>query len=967
MARRTILTDRQRASLFDLPTDEAQFLKHYILSDEDLAHIRKRRRPENRLGFALQLCALRFPGRLLQPGEFIPESLLAFIGAQLGFTGDELLQYAQRRQTRYQHSSALQKIYGYYVFDGEVRKEFENWLQKAAQQARSNQGMAEMFLDKCRSMNIIIPAISTVERLCADALVFAERHICKTITSRLSGENQLNLQTLLNETEMNGRITRFVWLRQCEPGSNSSAANRLLDRLEIIRSINISTSIIAGLPGHRIAELKRQGERYYADDIRKQPKDRHFAILAVCIIEWEAMLVDAIIETHDRIVGKTYKSAEKISNLQIQSEQEAIGSTLKSFSKIGKHLILANENNERLDDVITDSIGWEHFAGLVDLAARLTQTVSADPLDYITTGHARFRRYTPRFLDLMKINGKSVVKPLLLAIDQLKCLNEVDNRNSAADLSIHFARPKWRKLLKKSKTVDRKLWETAIMFAIKDAFRSGDLWINKSLRYADISTLLLPQTEVAKCGKLAVPLDPNTWLSAKENTLNAALDNISRLAKAGLLPNGAIKNGKIHIKKLEKAIPDGVPEIKLKLSKLMPSIRITEILLQVDAEIGFTDAFTNLRTGVPCKDKVGLMNVLLADGINLGLKKMATASNTNTFWELLRIARWHIQDSAFKQALAILVDAQSKLPMAQVWGKGLTSSSDAQFFHTGGMGSKANLTNAKYSRKAGLKAYTHLSDQYGPFSTELIPSTAHEAPYILNGLVMNETGRKIKEHYTDTGGFTDHVFAMCSILGYRFAPRIRDLPHKRLYAFEPRLVNKTVRPLVAGKIRKSLISRNWPDILRLVASTVSGKIQPSLMLKKLSAYPRQNDLALALREIGRIERSIFMLDWISDTDLQRRTQIGLNKGEAHHALKRAINFNRRGEIHDRTAEGQHYRIAGMNLLAAIIIYWNTKKLGEIVTKLHNEGEKLPIELLKHTSPLGWEHIMLTGEYHWIIP
>jgi TnpA family transposase len=189
---------------------------------------------------------------------------------------------------------------------------------------------------------------------------------------------------------------------------------------------------------------------------------------------------------------------------------------------------------------------------------------------------------------------------------------------------------------------------------------------------------------------------------------------------------------------------------------------------------------------------------------------------------------------------------------------------------------------------------------------------------------MNEAGRRVREQYADTGGFTDHVFAMCAILGFAFAPRIRDLPSKRLYAFDPASAHATIRPLIAGKIRTDLIERNWPDILRLSASAAVGAVAPSNILKKLASYPRQNDLALALREVGRVERSIFMLRWIMDADLQRRAQMGLNKGEAHHALKRAISFNRKGEIRDRTSEGQHYRVAGMNLLAAIIIHWNTQ-------------------------------------------
>jgi hypothetical protein len=121
-----------------------------------------------------------------------------------------------------------------------------------------------------------------------------------------------------------------------------------------------------------------------------------------------------------------------------------------------------------------------------------------------------------------------------------------------------------------------------------------------------------------------------------------------------------------------------------------------------------------------------------------------------------------------------------------------------------------------------------------------------------------------------------------------------------------------------------------------------------------------------LRDDGRIERTLFMINWIMDTGMQRRARVGLNKGESHHALKQAINFYRRGEIRDRTTEGQHYRIAGLNLLAAAIIFWNTLKLGEAVKNRSQTGLPVPPELLAHVSPLGWEHINLIGEYSWPI-
>jgi TnpA family transposase len=223
-----------------------------------------------------------------------------------------------------------------------------------------------------------------------------------------------------------------------------------------------------------------------------------------------------------------------------------------------------------------------------------------------------------------------------------------------------------------------------------------------------------------------------------------------------------------------------------------------------------------------------------------------------------------------------------------------------------------------------LKVYTHVSDQFAPFASQTIQATVSEAPYILDGLLNKEVGKRIRKQYGDTGGFTDQVFAVTAILGHRFIPRIRGLPSKRLMT--------------------------------------AGTVAPSQILCKLASYPRQNDLAAPLREVGRVERTLFMNEWVLATDMQRRAQIGLNKGEAHHALKNALRIGRQGEIRDRTAEGQHFRMSALNLLAALAIYWNTARSGEAVA--HRRRAKLPVppELLAHTSPLGWAHILLTGEY-----
>jgi len=349
----------------------------------------------------------------------------------------------------------------------------------------------------------------------------------------------------------------------------------------------------------------------------------------------------------------------------------------------------------------------------------------------------------------------------------------------------------------------------------------------------------------------------------------------------------------------------------------------------------------------------------------MGLKKMALCSSSHTsFWPLLRISNWYITSESMTDALAVIIEKHRNLPLSTVWGDGKTSSSDGQFFFAGGAGEAMNLVNTKYGNIPGFKGYTHLSDQYGPFAIKTIPATASEAPYILDGLTMNDTGRRIKEHYTDTGGFSDHIFAMCALLGYQFAPRLRNLSSLRLYGMKEIKVPRVMKELIKVKANVSRIEQQWPDIIRLVASIITHKVTPSDIMRQLASFPRQNELAIALREIGRIERTIFILTWISSIPLQRRAQRGLNKGEAHHSLKRALNFNRRGEIRDRSSENQHLRMKHLNLLSAIIIYWNTKHLGIIIEGMKQKGIQLPPEKLALLSPLGWEHIILTGIYKW---
>lgn len=165
------------------------------------------------------------------------------------------------------------------------------------------------------------------------------------------------------------------------------------------------------------------------------------------------------------------------------------------------------------------------------------------------------------------------------------------------------------------------------------------------------------------------------------------------------------------------------------------------------------------------------------------------------------------------------------------------------------------------------------------------------------------------------------------------------------------------------QITTKLIIEQWDEMRRVASSIRHGTVSASLLMRKLAAYPRQNQVVRALTELGKLERTIFLLEYFRDEAQRRRILIGLNKGEALHALARQIFFGRLGELRDRALEDQIHRASYLHLLMAAITAWNTVYLTEAIAQLRRQGETISESTIAHIAPLGWEHINLIGNYH----
>ncbi len=220
-----------------------------------------------------------------------------------------------------------------------------------------------------------------------------------------------------------------------------------------------------------------------------------------------------------------------------------------------------------------------------------------------------------------------------------------------------------------------------------------------------------------------------------------------------------------------------------------------------------------MKDGAEAKDRTLLLSAILGDAINLGLTKMAESSPGLTYAKLSRL---QARTSATK-------------PIRRPWPSWSTTSIATPLPPTGATarphppmasasarvaGASTGHVNPKYGSEPGRLFYTHISDQYAPFSTRVVNVGVRDSTYVLDGLLYHESDLRIEEHYTDTAGFTDHVFALMHLLGFRFAPRIRDLGETKLYVPQGVQAYPTLRPLIGGTLNIKHVRAHWDDILR---------------------------------------------------------------------------------------------------------------------------------------------------------
>ena len=968
MAKRKLLKVQDRQKVFDIPADEDSLIRHYSLSPADRLEIELRRREHNRLGFAVQLCLMRYPGRVLGAEEIPPRAMLRYVADQIGADPEAFALYARREETRRDHTARLMVYLDTRSATPQDRRAALLAAIQAATMSDDGAAIASSIVTTFRERGSLLPAIDTIERIGLAGRAIVRRRAERTLIEDIPLDILQSLDRLLEVDQSIGQ-TRFHWLRSAPEAPGASNLVGLTERIAFLRTLEIDPKLQMRISSGRWDQMIREGNAtpaWLASDFNSS---RRHALIVAQVIKLGQKLTDDAVTMFIKLMGRLFSQANNRKKQRHMDCRPDTTKALRMFLDTITALQSANDYGRNALEVLDQKVGWHRLLRMKPELKSMVEGNEASPLVLAADQYATVNKYVGAFLQAFAFQSARRHDPLLAAISLLKWLHAEKRRALPDRVPVTHLSQADRRLIFGEGRSDRRLYEIATLAALRDRLRSADIWVDGSRSFRPIDEHLMPRSTFTTMKDedrlgLGVHGDGVAWLTEARQMLNFNLKRLVHRARTGKLEGIRLEAGTLIVTPTAGEVPAAAEELNAEISDMYPMVEVPDLLREVHDWTGFADHFTHVRTGDSPRDVSAMLAGVLADATNLGPKRMASASKGISAHQIGWMRTFHARSETYRAAQACITDAHTRHPHARVWGNGTTSSSDGQFFRASDRAAKHGDVNLHYGSEPGSKFYSHLSDQYGYFSILPISPAESEAAYVLDGLFDQDTILDIQEHFTDTGGASDHVFGLFALIGKRFAPRLRNLKDRKFHTFEKGDAYPALSNHIGAPINTTLILEHWDDLLHLAASITTRSVVPSTILKKLSASPKESQLGRALRELGRIERSLFMIEWYSSPALRRRCQAGLNKGEAAHKLKRAVFFHERGEIRDRSFESQAFRASGLNLVISAIVHWNTVYIERAVTHLRNVGREIPDHLLRHISQLSWEHINLTGIYTW---
>ena len=820
--------------------------------------------------------------------------------------------------------------------------------------------------------HVLFPADSAMLRLVGEQRKRASEHIVTKLAQDLPETVTEALDNLLVVTdEESVSALQRIKANPAKPSANAMLT--LTEKLTAIEATGTLTLDLSWLNSNYQRSLFHYVRVCSADRLRDLAKPRRLASLVCFLRQSYRDTVDQAVDMFDKLLTRTCTQAEHDLDDQMRTQRHSIKAALERLRSFGVIILDDSIKNSELRGKIFEVVPREELTQQVQGLADWVTGKTSDVFHGIVRRQSYLRQFTPMLLRALEFfpDSQDTDVPCLKALAMLKDLNSNQKRKLPDDAPTDFISKRLLPFAVQDGQVNRAAWECALLLKVQEELKSGNLSVRHSKRFGRFEDYFIaaeqwqqPQRDLF-FRRAGLPADSKEVPDYLTKRLDKAYDLFLKTAPDNTYATVDEDGWHLSVDSAEKLSDEEqarLDRLKSLLGQQMRSIRLPDLLIEVDNDLRFTNHFLPpaQRGGRDPEEVCLLLATVLAHGCNIGLDTMATLTPGFSYKQLKRVSEWQMTEESQRAALAALVNAISRLDSTVHWGEGRTSASDGQRFSM-----PRKVLQQTYSTRFSdfaLEFYSFVADNYAPFYSLPIECTDRDAGFVLDGLLYNESDLDLEEHYTDTHGYTEINFAAFAMLGKRFCPRIRGVQKQRLYRLNVEreyaalgnLVDRADRTLDA-----QVIAQQWDRMGQFYASLEAGHITASVALKRLASCSAKNHFYRANRDLGRVFKTEFLLSYLSESQLRTRIRRGLLKVEQLHALARDVYYGRRGRINARELHEQMNTCSSLTLVLACIIYWQAKEISRAVRGC---GPDIDVSMLEHVSPIEWDNIILYGQY-----
>lgn len=436
----SFLSDRELESLRRFPADipPQDVGKYFSLGPSDLALAQQLRGDQNRLGFTLQLCALRYLGFF--PDDVAlssPAYIVAHLASQLGADAAALQHYGGRERTSRDHRRLSQTHLGFRKADSNDLESLTAWL---AERALEHEKPALLFRLACGRLHrdkIVRPGITRLEKIVATARAEAQVETFKRLEPLLTEERRRFLDQLLVPDVVTSR-TPLIWLRQTATSTSAPAILAAIEKLDFIRSQGVEAWDLTAINPNRLKFLAQLGRKSTSQMLQRAPDERRYPILVAFLQQTLVDLTDEIIELYDRRLAKAYADARQEIEDFRASVSRARNEKVLLLREIAQLIVDEAITDEALRRAIYSRQPRERLEAVIEECNQIVRPRSDPYYDFLAKRYSYFRQFAPAFVEALAFQSNQDDDPLIEAVEFLKALNRQGRRNVPDDAPMDF-------------------------------------------------------------------------------------------------------------------------------------------------------------------------------------------------------------------------------------------------------------------------------------------------------------------------------------------------------------------------------------------------------------------------------------------------------------------------------------------------------------------------------------------------